>query len=298
MPRLKVWLLETRPNFLLLTPIVYSVGLASALIQGYFKPFNALLGLLGVLLAHISVNVLNDYYDYKSGLDLRTRRTPFSGGSGILPEGLLNPERVYLLGLSTLLSGLLIGVYFLFTLGLGLLLILIPAALSVYLYTTHLSRWYVGELFAGLNFGPLMVLGAYYLQAGHLDWKPLIPGVIPGILVGTLLFLNEFPDVEADLSVGRRNFVILLGRRRASKVYALLIFSVYLYILLAILLGLLPETCLISLVTALLAYRAIRGVLANYDDMEALIPAMASNVLVVLSTSALTALGLSLALLL
>ncbi|HDI53241.1 MAG TPA: prenyltransferase [Candidatus Bathyarchaeota archaeon] len=298
MPRLKVWLLETRPNFLLLTPITYSVGLASALIQGYSNPLNALLGLLGALLAHISVNVLNDYYDYKSGLDLRTRRTPFSGGSGILPEGLLNPEKVYILGLSTLFLGLLIGVYFLLTLGLGLLLILIPAALSVYFYTTHLSRWYVGEFFAGLNFGPLMALGAYYLQAGHLDWTPFIAGVIPGILVGTLLFLNEFPDVEADLSVGRRNFVIFLGRRRASRVYALLIISVYLYIISTILLGLLPETCILSLITAPIAYRAIRGALTNYDDMEALIPAMASNVLVVLSTSALTALGLALALLL
>ena len=298
MTRLKVWLLETRPNFLLLTPIVYFVGLASALIEGYHRPLNAVLGLVGALLAHVSVNVLNDYYDYKSGLDLRVRRTPFSGGSGILPQGLLNPERVYLLGLSTLLIGLLIGVYFLLTLGLGLLLILIPAALSVYLYTTHLSHWYVGEFFAGLNFGPLMTLGAYYLQAGRFGWTPFIAGLIPGILVGTLLFLNEFPDVEADISVGRRNLVILLGRRRASRLYALLIASVYIYIAVAVLLRLLPWTCLISLLTLPIAVRAVRGALINYDDVAALIPAMASNVIVVLSTSALTALGLALALLL
>ncbi|KYH36392.1 MAG: hypothetical protein AYL28_006510 [Candidatus Bathyarchaeota archaeon B23] len=298
MARLRVWLLETRPSFLLLTPIAYSVGLASALFEGYSRPLNTLLGLLGALLAHISVNVLNDYFDYKSGLDLRTRRTPFSGGSGILPEGLLDPERVYLLGLGALLVGFLIGVYFLLTLGLQLLLILIPAALTVYLYTTHLSRWYVGELFAGLNFGPLMSLGAYYLQAGRIGGMPLAAGVVPGILVGTLLFLNEFPDVEADVGVGRRNLVILLGRRRASRLYALLIASTYLYLIASILVGSLPEPCLLTLVTLPIAYRAVKGVLANYDEVPSLIPAMASNVLLVLSATALTALGLALAVLL
>lgn len=291
MTRLKVWLLETRPSFLLLTPLVYSVGLTSALLEGYFNPLNALLGLVGVLLAHISVNVLNDYFDYRSGLDLRTKRTPFSGGSGILPQGLLDPDRVYLLGVGSLILGTLIGVYFLLTLDLQLLLIIVPAVFTIYFYTTHLSCWYVGELFAGLNFGPLMSLGAYYLQSGRLGLTPIISGIVPGILVGTLLFLNEFPDVEADLSVGRRNLVILLSRRRASRLYALLILSTYLYLLLSTFLGLLPRTCLITLLTLPIAFKAVRGALRHYDDPLGLIPAMASNVLLVLSIIALTALA-------
>jgi 1,4-dihydroxy-2-naphthoate octaprenyltransferase len=116
--------------------------------------------------------------------------------------------------------------------------------------------------------------------------------------VGTLLFLNEFPDVEADLSVGRRNLVILLGRRRASRLYALLIASAYLYLILSTFWGLLPKTCLIVLLTLPIASKAVRGVLSHHDDVAAMIPAMASNVLLVLSTIALTSLGLCLSIIL
>lgn len=217
---------------------------------------------------------------------------PFSGGSGILPRGLLEPRRVLIFSLICLLLGLSIGVYFTLTVGWVILPITTLAALSVCFYTTHLSHWYLGELFTGLNFGPLMSLGGYLILTGRLSLSPILSGVVAGILIGTLLFLNEFPDLEADRAVGRRNLVILLGLRRASKVYVVLIASAYLWVILHIIAGRMPFTMLITLATLPLALKASLGVLRHHDELELLIPSMRMNVLLVLMTTLATTLGL------
>jgi len=289
---LKVWFMETRPSFLLLTPLVFSVGLSEAYIEGSFNAFRALLGLAGVMLAHLSINVINDYFDYKSGLDLKVRRTPFSGGSGILPAGLLDAKDAYLFAVGCLILGGVIGVYFVLTTGWMLLPLIVTAAFTIYFYTTHLSHWFVGEVFTGLNFGPLMVLGGYFIQTGRYSLSALASGVIPGILIATLLFLNEFPDLEVDREAGRRNAVIRLGRERSSKVYVLLITSVYAWIVACIIIRLMPVTMLAAFATIPLAVKAARGVLRDYRDVEKLIPAMGTNVMLVLTTTGAASLGI------
>ena len=109
--KLKVWLLETRPQFLLLSVVLVLLGTAISWHEGYFDLLKFVLTLIGLLLAHSSVNILNDYFDYKSGIDLETTRTPFSGGSGILPAGLLKPKGVYIYGVGCLIAALTIGIY-------------------------------------------------------------------------------------------------------------------------------------------------------------------------------------------
>jgi len=289
---LKVWFMETRPSFLLLTPLVYSVGVAEAYVEGSFDAFRALLGLAGVMLAHLSVNVINDYFDYKSGLDLKVRRTPFSGGSGMLPAGLLEARDVYLFAVGCLVLGGVIGVYFALTTGWMLLPLIAVAALTIYFYTTHLSHWFLGEVFAGLHFGPLMVLGGHFIQTGRYSVSAMASGIVPGILVATLLFLNEFPDVAADREVGRRNAVILLGITKSSKIYVSLIASTYIWILACVLSGLKPVTMLVTFITLPLALKATRGVLRDHGDVERLIPSMGANVMLVLSMTGITTLGL------
>ncbi|MHC4434712.1 MAG: UbiA family prenyltransferase, partial [Planctomycetota bacterium] len=109
--KLKIWFMETRPQFLLLSVVLVLLGTAMACHQGHFDWFRFILTMLGLVLAHASVNILNDYFDYKSGIDLETPRTPFSGGSGLLPQRLLEPRGVYRYGIGCLLAALLIGVY-------------------------------------------------------------------------------------------------------------------------------------------------------------------------------------------
>ena len=295
---LKTYFDETRPPFLLLTPVTYSVGIASAYITGNFDVFRALLGLVGALLAHISINVINDYFDYKSGLDLTTKPTPFSGGSGMLPSGTLESKNVYRFAMGSLIIGGAIGLYFAYTMGWMLLPLVAAVAISIYFYTPAFSHWYIGELVTGINFGPLMVLGGYFIMTGEYSYNALAAGVIPGILVGTLLYLNEFPDMDADKGVGRRNLVISLGLEKASKVYVALIASTFAWVVVAIALRLLPVTVLVTFITLPTALKATKGVLRDHSDIGKLIPAMGANVTLTLNMTAWTTVGLLLSLLL
>lgn len=293
--KLKIWLMEPRPPFLILTVCLVSVGTAVAAHNGFFNPLYFILALAGMLLAHISVNVLNDYFDYKSGLDLKTERTPFSGGSGILPNNLLNPNGVYSLGVVCLSLAIVIGAYFIIIWSWIFIPLMIISVLSIYFYSPYFAKYMLGEVLAGLNFGPLAVLGAYFIQTGAYSFEALIASLAPGILTVNLLLLNEFPDMDADGKVGRKNLVILLGRKRASRLYSALIIVTYLCIIIGVTAGILPLPTLIALGTIPIAIKAMRGALRNYDDTRKIIPAMAANVMMILLTQSLLALGYVLA---
>ena len=132
---MKKWLLVMRAPFLVLTPMLAFMGTAIA--WWYDDAFNlgyALLAFAGMLLAHISVNVLNEYFDYRSGVDLETIKTPFSGGSGVLPAGLLKPNQALWLGLVSFLLIIPIGIFFVIEVGWGLLPLLLIAAACIVLY--------------------------------------------------------------------------------------------------------------------------------------------------------------------
>ena len=286
------WFKETRPAFLLLTPITFSVGLAIAYSEGFFDLFRAVLGLVGVVLAHASVNMLNDYFDHKSGLDYNTEPTPFSGGSGFITSGTLGARQVYFLALTFLAVGGLIGFYFIATTGFMLLPIVLAAAATIYLYTPVLSRLYIGELLTGLNFGPLMSLGGYFIMTGRYGASCIAAGAIPGILVGVLLYLNEFPDLTPDRGVGRRNIIMVIGLENAAKLYGVFITSAYITVLAGVFWGYLPLTTLVTFITLPIAVKAVRGVLKNYDNIKLLVPAMGENVKLVLSMTTLTSVGI------
>ena len=286
----KVWFLETRPHFLILSLTLVPIGTALAYYHGYFNPLNFALALVGLVLLHVSVNVLNDYFDYKYGIDLQTSRTPFSGGSGFLPAGALNPSAVYRLGVFAFLGGALIGVYFLITVGLILLPIIILGAVFVCLYTSHLVRLKgVAEVSAGLGLGALPVLGAYLVQTGFYSLEVALVSIPSGILTFNLLLLNEFPDVEADRKGGRKHLVVLLGRRAASKLYAALALTVYAWILVCVLLGLTSPFLLLCFATFPLAFKAAKTALKECEELRGLMPALGLNVLVVLITQTLLA---------
>lgn len=289
--KLKIWFLETRPQFLLLSVILVIYGSSVAFYHGYFNFSDFLIALIGLVALHIAVNVINDYYDYKSGIDLATQRTPFSGGSGILPSGALKPEEVYRFGILCFIFGLLIGIYFLIVKGILLAPIIIIGAISVYFYTTHLAKLMLGEIFAGLGLGTLPVLGSYFVQTRFYSLQALIASIPPGILTNNLLLLNEFPDYEADKKAGRKNFVIALGKEKAVKLYSALTLLTYAFIAIATILKLMPPTALISFLTFPTALKAIKGAQKYYNDIEKLIPALACNVKVVLGTQLLLALG-------
>jgi len=292
--RLKVWFLETRPQFLLLSVVLAFLGTCIAWYDGYFHLGYAILAFIGLLLAHISVNVLNDYFDYRSGIDLETKRTPFSGGSGILPAALLKPGQVLRFGLVSFLLALIIGIYFMVAVGWLLLPVVLIAAVCVLLYTPAILKMGWPEWAPGLGMGTLPVLGAYFVQTAAYPASAIIAAIPSGILVHNLLLLNEFPDVDADKKGGRKTLPIVIGKARASIVYSVLTIVVYLWIIGGVAAGQMPVFSLIALLTLPFAIKAIQGAL-KHQDMNKLVPAMANNVMVVLLTQLLLGIGFILA---
>jgi len=292
--KLKIWFLETRPQFLLLSVVLAFLGTSLAWYNGSFHLGHAILAFIGLLLCHISVNVLNDYYDYISGIDLKTRRTPFSGGSGFLPAASLNPRHVLWFGLICLLMAVPIGIYFVLVTNWQLIPLLIIAAVCILLYTPLLTKLGWPEWAPGVGLGALPVLGAYFIQTGEYTLPALVASIPSGILVHNLLLLNEFPDAEADKTAGRRTLPITMGGKGAGIVYSALTIIMYLWIIAWVAARLMPVFCLIALATLPFAVRAIRGALNSQDESK-LMPALANNVMLVLLTQLLLGIGYLLA---
>jgi 1,4-dihydroxy-2-naphthoate octaprenyltransferase len=292
--KLKVWFLETRPQFLLLSVVLAFLGNCIAWYDGYFRLRYALLAFLGLLLCHISVNVLNDYFDYRSGIDLEAKRTPFSGGSGVLPAALLKPGQVFWFGLVSLLVAVPIGIYFVIARGWQLLPLLVVAAVCVLLYTPVLTRLRWPEWAPGVGLGALPVLGTYFVQTAAYTLPAVIASIPSGILVHNLLFLNEFPDAAADRKAGRKTLPIVMGKSKAWVVYSALTILVYLWVIGGVVAGKMPAFSLLALLTLPFAIKAIQGA-RKHDEMSQLVPAMANNVLVVLLTQLLLGIGYILA---
>ncbi len=288
---LKLYFLETRPHYLLLPVVLILVGTGLAAWENHsYNLGYALLALLGLVLCHASVNIVNDYYDFKSGVDLKAMRTPFNGGSGLLPAGKIKAKSALVYGLICLAVATPIGIFFSVVEGWQLLPLLVLAAVCVVFYTPVILKTHFPEWSPGVGLGLLPVLGAYFVQAGGYSWLALIGSVPSGFLVLNLLLLNEFPDAEADLIAAKKTLPITIGRKKAAIVYTTFVFLTYAWIAGAVIAGAMPAFCLISLATLPIAYKAVRGSFGK-KEMSVIVPAMANNVLVVLVTQALLGIG-------
>lgn len=294
MNKFKFLLGPMRLPFLALTPACALLGLGTALwTTGHINGWHFVLALAGAVSAHISVNAFNEYFDFKSGLDAKTQRTPFSGGSGTLPaqSGMAYPTLI--MAWVTLGITAFSGLYFVVLRGPAILWLGVPGLVLLYAYTPWITRNpFLCLIAPGLGFGPLMVMSVHFALTGAYSWTAFVASLVPFFLVSDLLLLNQFPDVEADRSIGRRHIAILFGRRTASLVYNLFLLLAYLTVILGVLVGLLPTVSLIGLLTAVIAIPAGLRAFRYSDDIPQLIPAMGMNVLVNLLTPTLIAIGL------
>jgi len=283
-----------RLPFLILTPACVALGAATAAWSGSpINLFHLCLALIGAVCAHISVNVLNEYDDFKSGLDFNTRRTPFSGGSGTLPASPEHAPVVLTTGLVALGITALIGVYFVYVRGPWLLPLGLLGVITIVVYTRWLTRSPLLCLLApGLGFGPLMVMGTHFALAGSYSWTAFVASMVPFFLVGDLLLLNQFPDVEPDREIGRCHIPIVIGRKSSANVYSAFLAGAYLSIILGYFGGVLPRISLIALVSMVLAITTVKGVMRYADDIPKLIPYMGRNVAVIIVTPVLLAISL------
>ena len=300
-----LWLRAMRVPFLQATIVPVVLGAVIAWqVTGLFRWNLFLLTLLGASLIHISTNMLNDYFDYKSGNDLMVKhQNPFAGGGRILTAGLVTPSTHLAVSLTSLILGCFIGFYLILAQGLTMLFWLgLIGVISSYFYVgppLRLAYRGIGEIIVGVNFGPIMTLGAYYVQTG--SWtnltEPFLASLPIGLLIAAVLWINEFPDMDADRAVGKKTLVLRLGYLRSVSVFiALLALSYLLVITYALLRGfeslqITSYTTLVVLLSLPIAFKAIRVLRSSYRDPHAIIPANAGTIMLHLSFGVLTIIG-------
>ena len=271
---LKVWFRAVRIRFLLASIISVALGLAiNSWQNNTFDIGFAALTFVGVAALHASVDLLNDYWDYKRQIDTDTQRTKFSGGTGVLPEGLLKPQQVYRAGMLMLIIGSAVGAFFIFEQGITIAVILGFAIVSIYFYSTRIVDSGLGEIFVAIK-GAMIVLGTYFVQSSHITSEPVIAGIVSGVLSSTVLFVNSFPDYDADKKHGRKTLVIVLGKDKASSAVWAFPGIIYGIIVTGVVAGIFPVVSLMTLATMPMAVKAAISLKKSYEDVNRLVPIM------------------------
>ncbi|MDM8560874.1 1,4-dihydroxy-2-naphthoate octaprenyltransferase [Candidatus Parabeggiatoa sp. HSG14] len=282
---LATWIMATRPQFFTVTILPILLGTVIAWhLQGIFLPLYFGLSLLAGLFIHAGINVLNDYFDHLNKTDElnKTPLTPFAGGSRMIQKGMLTPIETYRYGMLLLAAAIGIGLFLVWVRGLPLLWIGLIGVLSGYFYSAPPFSFHsrgLGEVLVGLNFGILVVLGAYYVQTQTLSLVAIIAALPLAILVTAILYLNEFPDYAADKEAGKNTLVVRLGQMAARPIYALLILFSFIVIVLGVIFNNLPLLTLASLLVLPLGFFAIKTLYISYNKPIALIPAIKSTIM-------------------
>ena len=275
--RVLVWLRIIRIKFLLASIIAITNGiLYSYLTYNIFNIIDALLTYVGVIFLHASVDIFNDYWDYKRGIDTTTNRTKFSGGTGVLPEKKLDPRIVYKAGFVCMIIGLTIGGYFIFQSGLLIAIILGITTLSIYFYSTTIVNIGLGETLVAVK-GTMIVIGSSFVQSGIVDLSIVYLGIIIGILSSIVLYIASFPDFNADKEKGRKTLVILLGKNKSAQIFPLLIILIYSLISIGIIMHYLPIYSILTFSSLIFAIRSSKKV-KNYDNIEDLVKSISYTI--------------------
>ena len=298
-PRLSpFWLAlrTTRLPFLSATAVPVLLGIAVAASHGAFTWWTALLTVVGASFAHLAINVTNDVFDTLSGADeANPTPTQFSGGSRVAVYDLVSVRGLALLAAGLYAAAAAIGLLLVAVTGSVTLLWIGIAgiALGVAYTAPPLKLVYrgLGELAVALGFGPVMLLGAYVVQAGQITLEPVVLSLVPGILIALILFVNEIPDRRSDAQAGKRTLPTRFSAgaiRAGYLVGGLLAFGV---VVAGVASGLLPWPTLIALAAVPLVFRVHAGLRAHYDSPYALMATMGTNVNLNLVAGGLLLLG-------
>lgn len=285
----------TRLPFLTAAAVPVLLGTAVAWNDGPISALLFFLTFFGAAFFHIGTNVMNDYFDHTSGVDeANLTPTPFSGGARLIQRGLFTPESTFRLALAFYAAGTLIGFILVSMRGWELLLFGLAGFLLGYLYTAppvRLVHRGLGELAVGLGFGPVIVMGTYWVQTQRWDNKVLLASLPIGLLIMAVLYINEIPDRLWDAKMGKRTLVTRMPINTAVTLYIILMGGSYLAIALGAILKILPATILIGLLTIPMAWKAYKTLQRHHNFPYRLIPANAATIFTHLLTGMLLFIG-------
>ena len=270
-----------RIPFLILTPSNIFLGLATALVTSeQISYLDFLLVLGGALFAHVSVNTFNEYHDFRSGLDAKTTKTPFSGGSGALIDNPKAAEAVFSVAIISLFLTVIIGFYFTFTLGILIFPLGVVGVLIIITYTKWLNRYpFLCLVAPGIGFGPLMVVGTHVVLSGEYSMQVMWISLVPLYLTSNLLLLNQYPDIVADRTVGRRHFPIVYGVNKSTRLYGIFVLAASGVIVTGIYTGLLPTLSVIGLIPMGISSVVFVGAIKYANSLQKFIPFLGMNVI-------------------
>lgn len=293
---LSLMLRATRLPFLIATVVPVLLGASVAAYHGYFDPLLFVLTLVGASSIHLGLNMANDYFDSMLGADYVNKApTPFSGGSRVIQYGLLSPASVIRISGLFYLIGVSVGLYLAVTRGfLEITSLLAIGFFLSFFYTAppvKLAYRGLGELAVGVGFGPVIVLGSYFVQAQAFEVSALLASIPVGVLIALILYVNEIPDKPFDKAAGKKTVVVRLSDDKVLLLYKVLLAATYALIVLLVASRLAPLTALIALVTIPLAVKTYKEVRESYGDPYRMIPGLADNIKLTTLTGLLLGVG-------
>ena len=274
----------TRPAFLSVTFVGVLLGLASAAAAGVrIDPALATVTMFFALVAHAGANVINDYYDAISGCDAANtaRVFPFTGGSRFIQNGVLSLSATGRFGYALLLAVIPAGLWLTAVSDPGLILIGLAGLVVGWAYSAppiKLQSRGLGEF--GITFAWLLVVvGTDFVQRHAFSFAPAAAGLGFALLVASVLYINQFPDIEADARAGKRTLVVRLGAPAARWGYLLLVALAYGWVGVLAAAGYLPKLALLALVPAAANVAAMRNLWPNAARPAELAPAIKLTIL-------------------
>jgi len=260
---------------------IFPAMLGSVIAWTTFREFNFwyfILVIIGVTVHHMGLNMIDDVFDYLHAVDRLPgeERNPYTGGSGVLTGGLLTTGQVLSASIFCYLIGIVITVYLAVMIGWPILIFAAIGIFSSVFYTMPPIRYGYrgfGELSLLINFGPVICLGAFYVQTGSIDWEPFIISLVPGFLMWSMIVINEIPDYEEDRQAGKLNLVVRLGRKPGVMLYVAGLACAYATMLLSAFFGITSFSVLLGLLTLPVAYNSFRILNENYMDKVKMAPA-------------------------
>jgi 1,4-dihydroxy-2-naphthoate octaprenyltransferase len=293
----RVWIQAFRLKFLPQGVAPVFIGSAVAYrARGVFSIELFLLVFLGMMLVQFGLTMLDDWHDFMSGTDTSStaEKNPYTGGSGVLVDGSIKPrEMIAMVGLFYL-AALVIGLWLTYLRGLTVFYIMLAGFFISIFYSIppfQFASRGLGEFMMLLGYGPTITLGAYFVQAQELTGQAFLAGLLPGMLMWTMIIINEIPDYEEDKSSGKRNLVVRLGKEGGVWLFIFGLSSIYLYITLLALRGYFPMATFIAVLSIFFALKGVRHLMKNFQDKLAVSAANRHMVWVYSSTTLLFTVG-------
>ena len=257
MNNLRVWFAALRPISFTASVIPVLVGTAIAATDE-FHPWLFALALAGSVAIHAGTNLVNDYFDHVKGTD----NEDSLGQSGVIQRGLLSARSVLAGGIVAFLAGAAIGLVITAYAGWPVLALGVASVAAGYFYTASpfsLAYRGLGEAVVFVFMGPVIVIGAYYVQTGTWDWLPFVASLPIGLLVAAILHANNIRDIENDRRNNKWTLAALAGRPIADYEFVVLMLGGYAVVVAMTLLGTAPWPILITLLTLPIAFGIVQA---------------------------------------